>query len=258
MPAAAGAFPRREAFAGAVKKTCGAPPPGGKSFFMNPLPRTPAIASALLLAACAAHPAPMRTVFDGRPQYPVTVIPVSPGLTLRHVAGPPCDYGSNACPPIGSEGARTFSKYELAGASGKTLFNAPSMLSDPDSEPAEFRSSCLANDRIKVFASATGNTLLIVEDRSPAGPAQAHILLRLLSGPAWTWSQFNPPPIKDPHRPPEGQSGYHFPEVAGLSDTEVWLKANGKRWPVKISGTRQDEYVVTLPGTGIFYWRRAY
>src|SRR5262245_25559954 len=129
-----------------------------------------AVISSFVLAACASLPVPPSTAFDSRPRYPVTTIPLSSSLVLRHVAGPPCDHNSDARPQIGSEGSRTFSTYELLDANGTKLFTAPSMLSDPGRELAEFRDYYRTNDQITVLMSNSKNTILIVEDRSPAYP----------------------------------------------------------------------------------------
>ncbi len=194
-----------------------------------------AVAFASLFVACASRPVRPATAFDFRPRYPITVIPLSPALSLRHVAGAPCDYNSDVRPQIGSEGTRTFSTYELIGADGTKLFTAPSMLSDPQRELAEFRAYYRANDQITVLTSNSKNTILIVEDRSPAYPDRAHILLRRTSDATWSWSQLKVPTFPRYGPPPEKS----FAQVVGLSDTTIWFRAEGRTWSQPLNEATQ-------------------
>jgi hypothetical protein len=186
----------------------------------------------LLSFGCATRPTPPRILFSGHPQYPVTVIPVSPALLLRHLAGPPCAYNSKERPEIGSENTRTYSTYELTDRKGMVIFKAPSMLSDPRDELAEFQSYYRQNDQITVLCSSGENSILIIEDRSPAGPNEAHILLRRINT-NWAWSQIPVPllPQNSSDIPPPNRS---YPGVVGLSDTRIWFCGQGKTWSQKL------------------------
>jgi hypothetical protein len=194
-----------------------------------------ALASILLFAfaACTSRPVPPTTAFDSHPRYPVTVIELSPSLSLRHFAGAPCDYNSDARPQIGSEGTRTFSTYDLVATDQRKSFSAPSMLSDPQRELAEFRAYYRANDRITVLTSSSKNTILIVEDRSPTFPNRAHILLRRASDSTWAWSQLDVPTFPR-YGPPTAKS---FAHVVGLSDTTIWFSADGRAWSQPLNET---------------------
>ena len=190
------------------------------------LARNLCVAFGFVFVACASRPVDTATAFDSRPRYPITVIRLSPSLSLRHVAGASCPYDSDVRPQIGSDGTRTFSTYELVGGDGAKLFTAPSMLSDPGREAAEFRAYYRANDRITVRTSDSKNTILIVEDRSPAYPQRAHILLRRNSESTWAWPQLDVPTFPR-YGPPTGKS---FAEVVGLSDTAILLRSEGRTW----------------------------
>lgn len=194
----------------------------------------PAIALVFVVADCASQPVPPAKAFDSCPRYPTTDISLSPSLSLRHVAGAPCDHDSDARPQIGSEGTRTFSTYELVGADGTRLLSAPSMLSDPNRDSAEFRTYYLANDRVTVLTSKSRNAILIIEDRSPAYPQRAHILLRRASDGTWAWSQVDVPTFPK-HGPPLDKS---FARVVGLSDTTIWFRAEGRTWSQPLNETR--------------------
>jgi hypothetical protein len=184
----------------------------------------------LLFAGCATHPLPLTTAFNSLPRYPVTEIEISPSLKLRHIAGRPCDDNSTARPLVGSESTRTYSFYELLDPSGSRLLAAPSMLSDPAKEIAEFKDWYRKYDQLTVCASATRNTIVIIENRSPAGPDEAHIVLQWTPRSGWRWSQMSVPTFTmDPHLEyGGGPLNQAFPEIVGLNDTEVRFRAVGK------------------------------
>jgi len=122
---------------------CHGPGPESPSLrSLGPFPMRLALAVTVLFmfVACASHPAPPTTAFDSRPRYPVTVIPLSPSLSLRHVA---------RAPGIAEEWY-SLSTYELVDADGTKLFTIPSMLDDPKWE-GEFKAYYRANDRITVL-----------------------------------------------------------------------------------------------------------
>lgn len=185
----------------------------------------------LLIAGCSSLSSPRSAAFDSRPQYPITEIPVSTSLRLRHIGGHKLPHDSTEGPQIGSEGVRTTSHYELVGHAQRKLSTAPSMLSDPDFEPAELRGHYHANDRITVFVSPSGCTILIVEDRSPAYPCRSHILLRRTHGGNWAWSQLDVPLI--PRQPSVPVTQRQFPTVTGLTDTSVRFSSEGRTWSMR-------------------------
>lgn len=182
-------------------------------------------------SGCVTRSPSSSLVFDRHPNYPVTTIELSSSLSLRHIAGPACDDNSNDRPKIGPEGYRSYSVYNLLDKNGGVLFTAPSMLSDPKTA-AQFQSYYRKNDRMSVYTSPSKNTILIVEDRSPTFPCKAHILLQRIPDMSWAWSQIKVPTFRQPG-PYYGPLSLVYPEVAGLNDAEVWLKAEGKTWPQK-------------------------
>ena len=173
-----------------------------------------AVTLLFMFVACASLPAPPITAFDSRPRYPVTIIPLSPSLILRHVAR-----------------ARSNSTYELVDADRTILVTASSTLTDPEQEVAEFRAYFRANDRITVFTSDSKNTILIVEDRSHAYPDTKHILLRRKSDSTWTWFQLDVPTIPRVGPPVDKI----FPRVVGLSNRAIWFTAKGKTWSQRLN-----------------------
>jgi len=187
-------------------------------------------ATAFIAGGCATSSLPLRTVFKSRPTYPITEIQISSSLRLRHIAGAPCDYNSNARPIIGSESTRTYSVYKLIDKEGNQIFEAPSMLSDPEKGAGEFRAYYIANDRLTVLTSKSEDTILIIEDRSPAGPNEAHILLRHGVDGKWTWSQIHVSTVKPPGERIVAPPDMFFPEVQGLTDTRIWFNDGHRTW----------------------------
>ena len=93
------------------------------------------------------------------------------------------------------------------------------MLSDPRWE-TEFRDYYRTGDQITVYASNSANTILIVEDRSPAYPHAEYLLLqRTTSG--WARSELDVRLLPLRPGPPVDKS---YPRVVGFSDTKIWFE----------------------------------
>jgi hypothetical protein len=134
----------------------------------------------LILAGCATTD--NKPTYSGPPTYPRTTIHLAGGNTLVHQADRPCM--TNDRPAVNS-GERTYSKWSLSSANGQTLVNAPSFLSDP-TYAAEFEEYYRRDDLVQVFESVSGNTVLILEDRSPTFPNRAYFMLRRDAQEHWT------------------------------------------------------------------------
>ncbi|MDB6075209.1 MAG: hypothetical protein JWO89_2849, partial [Verrucomicrobiaceae bacterium] len=176
----------------------------------------------VMLASCA-HLAP-GAVYAGGMTYPKTVVSLHDGFVLTHQAGPLCKDHSR--PEVGTADSQsTFSIHALNQGSQK-LCEAPSFLSDPKFE-GEFADYYRKNDQLKVFQSATGSTVLIVEDRSPTFPHVALLLLREESNGIWHSSE-----LMAPHIAGDRSKNLYglYAEVVGITDNDVMFADQDKRW----------------------------
>jgi hypothetical protein len=178
---------------------------------------------ALLLASCATTGT--KPTFIGAPTYPKTEIHLASGDNLIHQAGRPCK--TTERPEVGvTDGERTYSGWHLKTADGKLLVSAPSFLSDP-AYAGEFEDYYRREDRVKVFESGSGNTIVSVEDRSPTFPRQAYILLRRDSQDKWSCRElrlesYSPSRAKQPNSPDfRGPLDNVYPEIMDVTDKYV-------------------------------------
>ena len=185
----------------------------------------------LVLTICLAGCAPRNpvTLFESRPAYPVTTVKLQDGKTLVHRAGPKCDTPER---PVvgGGDGERTYSKYTLLDRNGVPLVEGPSFLSDP-AGAGEFAAYYKDNDRLRVIASSTGETVLAVEDRSPTFPRKAFILFQSTGG-KWTGGEIR----VETFAPAPGVTATYaeYPEVIGLTDRQIELKSGEIRKTIPI------------------------
>ncbi len=176
----------------------------------------------LLLTSCQTPPVSHKPVYDGGLTYPVTQIDLGSGLQLRHLAGRPCEHASNEHPAVGSDGERTCSIYELTETSDKVVLTAPSMLFDPQYAEAEFEAYHRENDHVSAHVSPSGQSILIVEDRSPTYPRRAQILLQRDSEGRWSWTDLVIP--SHAREPEELNASSMFPgflDVVSITDSHV-------------------------------------
>jgi hypothetical protein len=167
-----------------------------------------------------------KPVFSNAPTYPTTSIQLASGKNLTHLAGRPCT--TEERPEVGvSDRERTFSEWHLgSGADQKPFVKAPSFLSDPKYSPGSevyYRS----NDLVDVFESASGNTVVIVEDRSPTFPRRAYLLLRGDAEGNWSSQElllenYLPADIRGPGDPAfRGPLDYKYPEILEVTDSHL-------------------------------------
>jgi len=172
-----------------------------------------AVVCMLVVTSCAHQfVAPL---YNGAPTYPETEIALKGGVTLKHFAGRNCEDESR--PEVGtSDRARTFSRYELTDLHGHKLCESPSGLSDPKYD-GEFEGYNRKNDRIEIFQSESGRSLLIVEDRSPTFPRVALLLLQRDKDGHWKQRELLSPDIQGTPANIYGSC----PPVKGITDSEV-------------------------------------
>jgi hypothetical protein len=149
------------------------------------------------------------------------------------MAKPPPDRDDPQAPAVGSEGTRSSSFFELEDGEGKVQLTFPSRLTLPGPWDGEFKEYYLKHDEIRVCSSDSGRTLLIVEDRSPTFPHQAHHLVRFRETDGReevSWMELRP----DYERPPDGMGfGAPYaqpPVVEGLTDDRVVWRLWGRVW----------------------------
>lgn len=172
----------------------------------------------LLLASCAAQ-----NTFKGTrvsPKYPETTVSLTDGKRLIHLAGRPCS--TDERPEVGvADAERTFSSWKVEAANGDLLCEAPSFLADP-AFAGEFADHYRKEDSIEIFESASGRTILIVEDRSPTFPRKAYLLLSRQSAGDWKFSELliqSNQGIDEWRKQGHQYAGY--PAVLSLSDDSV-------------------------------------
>lgn len=160
--------------------------------------RLAALALAMSLAACA--PGGVGPVFSAAPAYPVTSVRVLAG-TLEHRVE-------------GEEAA-----WRLVDGSGSVLLTVPSVLSDPAVAGPEFEAYHRQNDLAEVWESASGGTLLILEDRSPNYPDRRYMVARRDAAGTWGWRT----PGLGPYRTSGGRElvDLKFPDILGLTDEAI-------------------------------------
>jgi hypothetical protein len=133
-------------------------------------------------------------------------------------------------PPVGSEGEKTRSVYELRSASGQVLITAPSMLYDPKYASTDFENYNRRSDRISLHISSSGKSILIVEDRSPTFPCRAHILLQRQKNGTWSWTDLKVAAVREQGKEQSVVDVYgHYPEIAAINDTALFFQAGALR-----------------------------
>jgi hypothetical protein len=108
----------------------------------------------------------------------------------------------------------------------KLLVSSPSFLSDP-TYAGEFEDYYRRDDRTVVFQSSSGNTIVIVENRSPNYPRRAYILLS--RGAQGNWSHrellleaFLPAHKSDQSSPEfRGPLDFVYPEIFEVTDSHL-------------------------------------
>lgn len=176
---------------------------------------------ALGLASCASEMPP--ATYYGVLTYPATEVCLRNGLLLKHKAGPPCNYDDESRPKVGvCDSMRSFSTYVLLDGE-KKLCEVPSGLSDAKYGGIDFEEYYRKYDRLGVFQSETGKTILISEDRSPTFPRLALLLVQQDQLGAWHYSQLNPP-YSDPIPPSRGPVFGHYHDVVGITDSSVTFR----------------------------------
>jgi hypothetical protein len=202
------------------------------------------LASAKLLFACCgllvlpscAHK-PVGPSYYGKLAYPVTELQLKAGLKLKHVAGAPCANDDERRPEVGtSDGSRTCSVYELIDESGRKLCECPSGLSDPK-YAGEFEDYYRQNDQITVRQSTSGNSVLIIEDRSPTFPRIALLLLTKNAQGAWQSRELLAPHVRGS---PPNIYGY-YASVIDIDDSTIRFSTGEKQWSEKIAKVTKPE-----------------
>lgn len=177
-----------------------------------------------------------KPVFSKPPTYPTTTIKLDSAKVLTHQAGRPCM--SDERPDVGvSDGERTFSEWHLRDSQNERLLvSAPSFLSDPKYEELEFQDYYRRGDLIEVFESVSGNTILIVEDRSPTFARRAYILLSKNKDNDWNYKElilesYLPSRIAGINDPRfSGPTDYIYPGILELTDTHLtYTSRDGSR-----------------------------
>ena len=169
--------------------------------------------------------------YAGKLTYPVTELQLKGSLKLKHVAGAPCANDDESRPSVGtSDGSRTRSVYELRDASGRKLCECPSGLSDPK-YAGEFENYYRQNDEITVRQSVTGNSILIVEDRSPTFPRIALLLLNKDAQGMWHSKELLAPHVRG--SPPNIYGFYS--SVIDINDSTIRFSTGKKQWSEQIT-----------------------
>lgn len=179
---------------------------------------------ALGLISCATTDT--KPIYRGRPTYPNTLVRLASGNTLTHQAGPTCN--SEDRPEVGvSDRERTYSEWYLrSNLDQRVILRSPSFLSDPKGA-GEFEDYYRRNDLVEVFESTSGDSILIVEDRSPTFARRAYILLRKDINDRWGYKEL----LLDPYLPSRisgtndprfsGPPDWIYPDIIELSDTHI-------------------------------------
>ncbi len=178
-------------------------------------------------------------IFRGAPTYPTTTAKLASGKVLTHQAGRPC--ATDERPEVGvSDRERTFSEWYLRSSEDQGLLaTAPSFLSDPKYEGGEFQDYYRRSDLVEVYESISGNTILIVEDRSPTFARRAYILLRKICDNSWGHTEllldaYPPSRIKDTNDPAfSGPPDYIYPDILELTDSH--LRYTSRSGPIRVA-----------------------
>ena len=169
--------------------------------------------------------------YVGKLTYPVTELQLKTGLKLKHIAGAPCAHDDESRPEVGtSDGSRTWSVYQLIDASGSKLCECPSGLSDPK-YAGEFEDYYRQNDEITVRQSVTGNSILIVEDRSQAFPRIALLLLTKDAQGVWHSKELLAPHVRG--LPPNIYGSYA--SVIDINESSIRFSTGEKQWSEEIA-----------------------
>lgn len=168
------------------------------------------------------------------PTYPETTIRLGHGLVLKHKTakfGDEDDLPKHV--PI-SEVAR----YELFNQHGRKLGESTSSLSDPKFAGVDFESSFRNDDKIEVFVSASGLTILVVEDRPHAVPVTELRLIELAQDKAWRASKLLAPHFNtDSNMKPLVYGSYAT--VRGITDSTVLFSHGKRNWSEKFANLQK-------------------
>lgn len=172
-------------------------------------------------------------VFSGKLTYPETRISLPDNLTLVHLAR----RYSDEDPRAGQAVAQKTSLYELRDAESSKLAEGTSHLSDPKFG-GEFEDYFRQHDTLSVMRSPSGNTLYIVEDRSPTHPHEEHRLFQK-SGSGWSFTKLTPVTWRSAPGHPLDSSYAH---VCALTDTEVHFEGGGRQWSAPIEQLKAHDF----------------
>jgi hypothetical protein len=118
----------------------------------------------------------------------------------------------------------------LIDASGHKLCECPSGLSDPK-YAGEFEDYYRQNDEITVRQSVTGDSILIVEDRSPTFPRIALLLLSKDAQGTWHSKELLAPHVRGS---PSNIYGY-YASVIDINDSKIRFSTGQKQWSEEIA-----------------------
>jgi hypothetical protein len=202
------------------------------------------LAVGLCLPSCVSTPLPpestpiLQKVFEGSPTYPVTKIALPSGMELRHVARKSSVFNRESGDK-GPHRPETESAYELRNVEGDIVLTDSSMLTDPDLGSEELRAYHKENDFVTVAVSETGNTILIIEDRSPYYPNRSHFVLQRTTDEKWRSRGISVPMGPEEDKGAEGfvpPTSQYWAKVIGLNDEAVVVSLDGKKSTIRIVG----------------------
>lgn len=177
----------------------------------------------------------LKPYYQGVPAYPVTVIPLPHRFVLRHLPTESVDQLEEGVLSAGGEGPLSLSRFRVEGSDGMKVVEFPSMLSLPSAKDGEFEQYYRKNDEISIYVSGTGNTIILVEDRSPNFPNEVFHLIKLRAGSAH-WERLGIAAAREPVK--EGSmptSGYgQYPRLVALTDEVVTWESFGRVWKEKL------------------------
>ncbi len=193
---------------------------------------------ALMLVGCATTDT--KPTYNGAPTYPRTTIHLAGGNTLVHQADRPCMTNDR---PAVDGGERTYSMWSLNAPNDQILVNAPSFLTDP-TYAGQFEEYYRRDDLVQVFESGSGNTVLILEDRSPTFPNRAHFILRRDAQGHWSCREvllesYLPKENKGVASPsPQSPLDEVYPEILEVTDSYLRYSASTGAKTVALNALR--------------------